>query len=248
MSVFLKVDDVCKSFGRLVALSGVSFEVKRGEVLGLIGPNGAGKTTLFNVITGFYPSTSGSVVFKGRDVTREKTNKLVEMGMIRTFQIPKPFKELTVHDNVAMGTLFDQGRIGKLSKSKAKFVEEILKGVKLHHLKEEFAGVLGYGNQKLLEFGRAQGPAPELLLLDEPFAGLAAGEIEFASEILKDLAKKGLTLIIVEHKLRELMKLVERVIVLYYGKKIADSSPEEISRDEKVLKAYLGRRWSRQNA
>jgi branched-chain amino acid transport system ATP-binding protein len=132
--------------------------------------------------------------------------------------------------------------------SKTEFVEEILKGVKLHPLKDQLADVLGYGNQKLLEFGRAQGPAPELLLLDEPFAGLSATEIEFASEILRDLIKKGITLIIVEHKLRELMKLVERVIVLYYGEKIADGTPEEISRDEKVLKAYLGRRWSRHNA
>lgn len=248
MSVFLKVDEVSKSFGKLIALSEISFEVKRGEVVGLIGPNGAGKTTLFNVITGFYPSTSGSIVFKGRDVTRDKPNKLVEMGLTRTFQIPKPFRELTVHDNVAMGTLFDQGRIRDLSGSKIEFAEEVLKGVKLHPFKDEFAGILGYGNQKLLEFGRAQGPAPELLLLDEPFAGLAKSEIEFASEILRALMKKGITLIIVEHKLRELMKLVERVIVLYNGEKIADGSPHEISRDEKVLKAYLGRRWSGKNA
>jgi len=153
-----------------------------------------------------------------------------------------------VHDNVAVGTLFNPGRIKNMNLSIPEFVEKILEGVKLNGLKEQPAGILGYGNLKLLELGRAQGPCPDLLLLDEPFAGLAASEIDAVSQILRDLAEEGLTLIIVEHKLRELMKLVRRVIVLHYGKKIADGSPEEISQDEQVLKAYLGRRWASRNA
>ena len=248
MAQFLAVRNICKNFGKLAALSDISFSVNQGELVGLIGPNGAGKTTLFNVITGFYRATSGQVLFKGKDVSQARPNALSEMGMVRTFQIPRPFKELTVHDNVAVGTLFNPERMYKIHLSPEEFVGKILEGVKLSSYKDQLAGNLGYGNLKLLEVGRAQGPLPELLLLDEPFAGLALSEIESISEILRGMAAKGLTLVIVEHKLRELMKLVKRVIVLHYGKKIADGNPDEISRNEQVLKAYLGRRWSNPNA
>jgi branched-chain amino acid transport system ATP-binding protein len=248
MDDFFAVKNIYKNFGKLAALSDISFSVSQGELMGLIGPNGAGKTTLFNVITGFYRATSGQVFFKGKDISRAAPNRLAEMGLVRTFQIPRPFKELTVHDNVAVGTLFNPGRMRKVHLSPEEFVAQILKGVKLLPYKDQLAGNLGYGNLKLLEVGRAQGPLPDLLLLDEPFAGLTISEIESISEILRGLAAKGLTLVIVEHKLKELMKLVKRVIVLHYGKKIADGNPEEISQDEQVLKAYLGRRWSRSNA
>lgn len=248
MTQFLAVKSIYKNFGKLAALSDISFSVNQGELVGLIGPNGAGKTTLFNVITGFYRAASGQVIFKDKDVSQAYPNELAEMGMVRTFQIPRPFKELTVHDNVAVGTLFNPERMHKTHLSPEEFVEKILEGVKLFPHKDQLAGNLGYGNLKLLEVGRAQGPLPELLLLDEPFAGLTIGEIQSISEILRGLAAKGLTLVIVEHKLRELMKLVKRVIVLHYGKKIADGNPEEISQNEQVLKAYLGRRWSKSNA
>jgi branched-chain amino acid transport system ATP-binding protein len=248
MAQFLAVNNVYKNFGKLAALSEISFSVDQGDLVGLIGPNGAGKTTLFNVITGFYRATSGQIIFKDKDVSQARPNELAEMGMVRTFQIPKPFRELTVYDNVAVGTLFNPERMHKTHLSPEEFVEKILEGVKLVPYRDQLAGNLGYGNLKLLEVGRAQGPLPELLLLDEPFAGLTMAEIGSLSEILRGLAAKGLTLIIVEHKLKELMKLVKRVIVLHYGKKIADGNPEEISRDEQVLKAYLGRRWSNPNA
>jgi branched-chain amino acid transport system ATP-binding protein len=248
MAQFFALKDIYKNFGKLEALSDISFSVNQGELVGLIGPNGAGKTTLFNVITGFYRATSGQVLFKDEDVSQARPNELAEMGMVRTFQIPRPFKELTVQDNVAVGTLFNPERMHKTHLSPEEFVRKILEGVKLSPYKDQLAGNLGYGNLKLLELGRAQGPLPELLLLDEPFAGLSLSEIESVSEILRGLAAKGLTLVIVEHKLRELMKLVKRVIVLHYGKKIADGNPEEISRNEQVLKAYLGRRWSNPNA
>ncbi|MBU1205630.1 MAG: ABC transporter ATP-binding protein [Proteobacteria bacterium] len=248
MTEFLDVKNIYKHFGKLSALIDFSFTVNKGELVGLIGPNGAGKTTLFNVITGFYQANSGKIIFKGKDVSRAEPNELAEMGMVRTFQIPKPFKELTVHDNVAIGTLFTPHRSKKTSLSTEEFVRRVLKSVRLYPVKEQLAGILGHGNLKLLELGRAQGPYPDLLLLDEPFAGLTIGEIQLVSEILRNLAEQGLTLIIVEHKLRELMKLVQRVIVLHYGKKIADGRPEEISQDEQVLKAYLGRRWSHRHA
>ncbi len=248
MNEFLIIKNVYKNFGKLAALHDIAFTVNQGEVVGLVGPNGAGKTTLFNVITGFYRASSGHVIFKGKDVSQLPPNKLAEMGMIRTFQIPRPFKELTVHDNVAIGTLFNPERMHKTHISATEFVDKILDGVKLLPHKNQLAGNLGYGNLKLLELGRAQGPFPDLLLLDEPFAGLTVSEIESVSDILRGLAAGGLTLIIVEHKLKALMKLVKRVIVLHYGKKIADGTPEEISQDDQVLKAYLGRRWSKSNA
>ena len=248
MSDFLSIKNLYKYFGRLAALHDISFGVSRGEVVGLIGPNGAGKTTLFNVITGFYRANSGQITFKGKDVTQFPPNKLAEMGMIRTFQIPRPFRELTVHDNVAVGTLFNPERIRQTHTSTEEFIEKILMRVKLNPFKDQLAGVLGYGNLKLLELGRAQGPLPELLLLDEPFAGLTVNEIESVSEILQDLSSGGLTLIIVEHKLRELMKLVKRIVVLHHGEKIADGIPKAVSENEQVLKAYLGRRWSKANA
>jgi branched-chain amino acid transport system ATP-binding protein len=248
MTKFIEVKNLFKNFGKLLALNDVSFTVEQGELLGLIGPNGAGKTTLFNVVTGFYHCTSGTVIFKEKDVTKATPDKLAKMGMIRTFQIPRPFKELTVHDNVAVGTLFNPARIDKLHSSTKEFIEKILKGVNLYRFKDQLASVLGYGNLKLLELGRAQGPAPEVLLLDEPFAGLTVSEIESVSKILRALSDGGLTLIIVEHKLRELMKLVNRVIVLHYGKKIADGSPEDVSKEDQVLEAYLGRRWATRNA
>jgi branched-chain amino acid transport system ATP-binding protein len=177
------------------------------------------------------------------DVSRAEPNRLVEMGMVRTFQIPRPFRELTVHDNVAVGTLFDVRRATPRGSSEDGFVEQILKDIGLFSARDKLAGELGYGNLKLLELGRARGTRPELLLLDEPFGGLSAKEIGGVSELIRRLAEEGLTLIIVEHKLRELMRLVQRVIVLHYGEKIADGRPDEISRNEQVLKAYLGRRW-----
>lgn len=241
---FFEVQKIHKFFGKLTALNDVSFSVKRGEVLGLIGPNGAGKTTLFNVVTGFYRASSGSVIFKGVEVTRDSPDKLAGMGMVRTFQIPRPFKELSVHDNIAVGTLFNPRRMKELKMSSEKFIDRILDELGLTEYKNEFAEKLSYGNLKMLELGRSQGTAPELLLLDEPFAGLNANEIDEISHIIKRMSDAGITLIIVEHKLRELMKLVNRIIVLHYGKKIGDGPPEEISQNDEVLKAYLGRRWS----
>ena len=245
---FFKVERISKRFGKLVALQDVGFSVRKGELLGLIGPNGAGKTTLFNVLTGFYRASSGKVTFKGKDASKLSPDKLASMGMVRTFQIPRPFRELTVHDNVGVGTLFNPGRIRRPHISTNEFIDNILQGINLYEVRNDLAGVLGYGKLKLLELGRSQGPTPDLLLLDEPFAGLSDNEIESVSKILVDMSRRGLTLIIVEHKLRELMKLVNRIIVLHYGRKIADGSPEEITQNEQVLKAYLGRRWSTSNA
>ena len=242
MNDFFRVERLSKNFGKLMALSDVSFSVEQGEVVGLIGPNGAGKTTFFNVVTGFNWPSSGKIFFRGKDVTNATPNRLASMGMVRTFQIPRPFKELTVSDNVAVATLFNPKL--KISTSSTKeFLKKILQGLDLYPWKDQQATTLGYGSLKRLELGRSQGSSPELLLLDEPFSGLNASEIEKESHILRSLVKEGITLIIVEHKLRELMKIVDRIIVLNFGIKIADGAPEAITKDKLVLEAYLGRRW-----
>ncbi len=186
--------------------------------------------------------------FKGKDVSRSSPDVKAKMGMVRTFQVPRPFKELTVYDNVAMGTIFNPSRVRRFKLTTPEFVDMILKGVLLYPYRDYLCELLGYGSLKLLELGQAQGPAPELLLLDEPFAGLSSNEMESIHQVLTALASEGLTMIIVEHKLRELMKLVNRVVVLHYGTKIADGSPEEISQNEQVLKAYLGKKWAKNNA
>jgi len=243
MNELLRLEKISKDFGKLRALENVSFTIQPREVVGLIGPNGAGKTTLFNVITGFYRPTFGKVFLKGRDVTHLPPDRLAKMGTVRTFQIPRPFKELTAYDNVAMGTLFNPKKIGELQVSTREFVDKILQSVMLTPWRESLSSTLGYGNLKLLELGRAQGAMPDLLLLDEPFAGLSTPEIQGVTKVLLSLFEQGITMIIVEHKLRELLRLVNRVIVLHYGKMIADGKPEDISKNENVLKAYLGKKW-----
>jgi branched-chain amino acid transport system ATP-binding protein len=247
MTDFLKTENLCKSFGKLIALDNVSFSLKQGEIVGLVGPNGAGKTTCLNGVSGYFPIDSGKVIFKGIDVSRLSTNKLAVMGMVRTFQIPKPFKRLTVYENVAISTLFNP-RFKHLNISVGEFVEGILKEVGLDSLKNTLAVNLNYPNVKRLEVARSQGLSPELLLLDEAFSGLNANEIESESQLLKRLAQQGMTMLIVEHKVRELAKLVNRIIVLHYGKLIADGSPEDVLGNEEVLRVYLGRRWKRDYA
>lgn len=239
MDKILEIDDVSKNFGGLRAISDLSFCLERREILGLIGPNGAGKTTLFNLISGFLKPTKGAIKFKGQPIHGLKPHKIVKKGITKTFQIPKPFHSLTLLENVVVSLFPNLGLRGEIQPIREK-AEEIIEVVGLKEKKEMFPETLTQGNLKQLEIARALATDPELLLLDEPFAGLTLDEISQLTSLIQALHQKEISIIIVEHKLRELMKIVQRVIVLDFGQKIADGTPKEIVRLEKVIEAYLG--------
>ncbi len=237
----LRVEKVTKRFGGLIALDSVSFSVRRGEILGLIGPNGAGKTTLFNCITGVYKPDSGRIIYKGIDITGWPPHRVTKIGIARTFQVVKPFNELTVKQNVVVGALFGR-RYGSIGVEEAEEIaDEILDFLGLKPKAELPAASLNIHEKKILEVARALAAEPELLLLDEALAGLTPKEVE---EMLKVIARvrdeKGVTIIMVEHVMHAVMNIADRIVVLNYGRKIAEGTPEEVANDPEVVKAYLG--------
>ncbi len=223
----LKVVKVTKRFGEIRALNGVSFEVKRGEMLGIIGPNGAGKTTLFGIISGFIKPDSGDVRLNGRSIVGKKPSKLVKMGLVRTFQIIRVFRHMTVEENIEVAN-----SDGKAS--------EVLKEVGLWNKRKMLAKNLSQGELRRLSIGMALATNPKVLLLDEPFSGLSPKEAKDLSAVVRNLNENGLTEVIIEHKLKELFDLAERVVVLNFGKVIFEGHPEEVVRNEDVIRAYLG--------
>jgi len=242
--VQLKVENVTKKFGGLVALDKVSFEISHREVVGLIGPNGSGKTTLINVITGIYKPDIGQVFFEGKKITGKKPYQICKMGIARTYQIPKPFLNMTALENVAIGIIFRKERRGSLSEAKSEALELLqFIGFPSSRINQK-ASDLKFLEMKYLEIARALATNPRLLLLDEPFAGLAPPEIDGAVELVKKINERGITIIIVEHVMRIITKLAQRLIVLNFGKKIADGEVKIVINDEEVIKAYLGERIS----
>ena len=232
----LEVRAVSKRFRGVTALDGVSLAVEAGETVGMIGPNGAGKTTLYNVISGFVPPDAGSVRFRGEEIAGLPPNRIVAKGLARTFQVPRPFRKLTAAAHVDVVRAADGGTgAGERLSARA-----VLGMVGLEQKAGELAGTLSQGQLKRLEVARALAARPSLLLLDEPFAGLGPAELPGLSALLRRLHAAGMTLLIIEHKLRELMPLVQRVVVLDYGTVIASGPPEEVVRDPRVLAAYLG--------
>lgn len=240
MGELLRLEGVSKHFAGLQVLSNVSFEVVEGDIVGLIGPNGAGKTTLFNIIAGALKPNSGRVFFESSDITGYAPYRISRRGIARTFQIPQPFGEMTVRENIRAALLFSgKNRDGKLPRDAQKICEMTGLSSKL----DERAGSLTGSEKKRLEVARALAGSPRLLLLDEFAAGLTVAEADWATDMIRTLSKEyGVTVVWTEHVMRILMRTVERVLVLQQGRMIAEGSPDEVVKNEKVLQAYLGGR------
>ena len=230
----LRTEGLTKRFGGVVAVNSVTLAVRKGEMMGIIGPNGAGKTTLFSLISGMEKPDEGRVFFEGRDITGLKPYHLNKMGLVRTFQIVRPFKSLTVLQNLLVpGSVKDRG----LDNDR---LDEVLKSLGLADKKNLRTTYLTHGEMKKLEVARALASNPKLLLLDEPFGGLTYSEIEEVYNTLTRFREDGLTIVIIEHRLRELMRMVERIAVMDQGRIIFDGVPRDVPKSEQVVKAYLG--------
>ena len=236
----LSVAGLTKKFGGFTAVSNVSFELQQGEILGLIGPNGSGKSTTFNLIAGLYEPTAGSIRLKGHEIGGSKPAQVCHAGIARTFQIPRPFKRLTILENVVLAAYY--GRDGKLSKQAAtRNAEEALDLVQLPYKNDAPVEGLGAAALKKLELARALATQPTLLLADESLGGLDEAEMNQAAEMLKDIrTQRNLTIIWVEHIMGVLMRVVDRCIVLDHGEVIAAGLPHEVAKDLKVVEVYLG--------
>ena len=251
MAAFFEVEHLSKHFGGLSAVNDVSFQIARDEIVGLIGPNGAGKTTLIRCLLGILKPDSGTVIFKGENITKRRSWEIVQRGLVGTFQVVKPFRHLPIIANVMVGCLCPRiSKRGEWVKRTEVKARDALEFVGIADMALEPASILSHGDLKRLEVARAIATEPELMLLDEPFGGLNPAETELVARSIKRLHKggrfgrlhsEGPAMLIIEHKLPELMKIVDRVIVINFGEVLAQGTPEEISKDKRVIEAYTGK-------
>lgn len=237
--LLLELTKLSKSFGGLQAVKGVDLEIHQDEIFGLIGPNGSGKTTIFNLISGALRPTEGSIKFREEEITHLKPHEICKRGIARTFQIARPFADVTVRKNVMIGALNKAPDVSKA----ARITDEVLSITNLLDKKDANGKNLTIPERRRLELARSLATKPELLMLDEPMAGLNPTEIEEMSELLRQIRKMGITIFIIEHVLQAIMSLSDRIAVLNYGEKIAEGTPEEIGANHKVVEAYLGEEY-----
>jgi len=242
--IILEGKKVTKTFGALKAVWQVDFDVRQGEILGIIGPNGAGKTTLLSMVNGTLSTTSGEIFFKGRKITGLKPFRIAELGISRTFQVVKPFPGMTVLENVAIGALFgkDKMRYAKAAQEKTR---SILAKVNLESKADEVVETLNISERKRLELARALAMDPELILLDEVMAGSNVTELHMIMDLIRKLNAEGKTIVLIEHVMKAIMGVSQRIIVLHHGEKIASGTPEEIGNDPTATSAYLGERYAK---
>ena len=233
-----------KVFGGLAAVNSVDMEMEPGQILGLIGPNGAGKTTFVNLVTNLSPATSGQVFFKRREITAWPPHRIARAGLARTFQVVKPFRRMSVRENAAIGAMFGAGGRRRSAREATRRAEEVLEFVGLGAEREKQADQLTLAGMKRLELAKALAMEPEVLFLDEVMAGLNQKEIEAAMTLIRAINARGVSILVIEHVMKAIIGLCHHVVVLNYGKKLAEGAPEQVLNDPLVVEAYLGSKYA----